>query len=172
MHGIDQVHGKFIKGLPVGKGSVEYFDNTIMEVNFNKLGQIHGKVRIFTTKGHTAQNPTLLAVGLYNQGQPHGPFWVYSKEQFIQIHFENGQLRGENTILVDWEAEWAMMGTLVNNSKLEDAHKIDLDWVGEYNCLQVMRIPKIEVDERTKKGQTYVLNTNYARIELDTMRLF
>merc|ERR1712083_608345 len=100
---------------------------------------MNGKVRLFNS------NDKLLAVGLYRQGQPHGPFWIYSydHEQFAQVHFQYGNLVAEKTLLVDHEAEWAHMGSLVNNSFLVNAKKVDLDWMTEYNCLQVMHIPQI-----------------------------
>ena len=61
---------------------------------------------------------------------------------FIQVHFNEGKIVPENTLLVDFEAEWAILGTLVNGSHLLNPLKIELDWVGEYNCMQVLRIPK------------------------------
>ena len=41
------------------------------------------------------------------------------------------------------------MGSLVNNSFLENAKKVALDWMAEYNCLQVMRIPQIDMSRDT-----------------------
>ena len=60
----------------------------------------------------------------------------------MQVHFNEGKIVPENTLLVDFEAEWAILGTLVNGSHLLNPLKIELDWVGEYNCMQVLRIPK------------------------------
>lgn len=114
-----------------------------MEATFEK-GIINGKVRIFRTDNKRGSSEKLAAVGLYTNGQPHGPFWVLSpnQEQFMQVHFNEGKLVPENTLLVDFEAEWAILGTLVNGSHLLNPLKIELDWVGEYNCMQVLRIPK------------------------------
>ena len=111
-----------------------------MEANFEK-GIINGKVRIFSTAG---RKESLLAVGLYQNGLPHGPFWVLSpqQDQYMQVHFNEGKLVAEGTLLVDFEAEWAILGTLKNGSHLLNPMKIELDWVGEYNCMQVLRIPK------------------------------
>ena len=112
-----------------------------MEATFEK-GIINGKVRIFRTDNKRGSSEKLAAVGLYTNGQPHGPFWVLSpnQEQFMQVHFNEGKLVPENTLLVDFEAEWAILGTLVNGSHLLNPLKIELDWVGEYNCMQVLRI--------------------------------
>jgi hypothetical protein len=53
------------------------------------------------------------------------------------------------------------MGSLVNNSFLENAKKVDLDWMAEYNCLQVMRIPQIDMSRDTVSYQTEV--SHYVR---------
>ena len=50
----------------------------------------------------------------------------------------------EHTVMVDDEADWAWMGTLINGSRLVNATKIDVDWVGEYNCMNILRIPKAD----------------------------
>ena len=87
---------------------------------------------------------TIQAIGLYKNGLPDGPFWIFTgkKDQFVQVHFKQGELIKENTILIDFESEWALMGNLVNRTYLSNAKKIDLDWVGEYHCLTVIRIPE------------------------------
>ena len=46
------------------------------------------------------------------------------------------------------------MGSLVNNSFLVNAKKVDLDWMTEYNCLQVMRIPQIDMSMEKVSYQT------------------
>ena len=111
-----------------------------MEANFDH-GIINGKVRIFQS---ASRQESLLAVGLYKNGLPHGPFWILSpkQDQYMQVHFREGKLVPENTLILDFEAEWAILGTLVNGSHLLNPTKIELDWVGEYNCMQVLRIPK------------------------------
>ena len=43
--------------------------------------------------------------------------------------------------MADFEHEWAMIGTLVNGTYLKNPQKIEIDWVGEYHCLQTIRVP-------------------------------
>ena len=43
--------------------------------------------------------------------------------------------------MADYEHEWAMIGTLVNGTYLKNPQKIEIDWVGEYHCLQTIRVP-------------------------------
>ena len=137
---IESIHGRFVKGYPQGKSTIRYTDRTFMEANFEK-GIINGKVRIFRNE---KRGEKLSAVGLFQNGQPHGPFWILSpdQDQYMQVHFNEGRIVPENTLLLDFEAEWAILGTLVNGSHLLNPLKIELDWVGEYNCMQVLRIPK------------------------------
>ena len=118
-----------------GKARIVYKDGGQLECNFAK-GVINGKARLFD------KHDDILAVGLYEGGRPHGPWWIYARstEQYIFVHFDNGALVEENVVLVDFEAEWGLKGRLVNNTYLEDAQKIDLDWVSDYKCLQVKHL--------------------------------
>ena len=79
-NGVKEVYGKFKKGQPEGKGHIRYEDGSRLEGTFIK-GRMNGKVRLFNS------NDRLLAVGLYRQGQAHGPFWIYSydQDQFAQV---------------------------------------------------------------------------------------
>jgi hypothetical protein len=120
---IDSISGRFTKGFPEGRGTITYFDKCFTE-------------------------------GTFINGRPHGPFWVYSpdQEQVVLVHFDQGHLVPDNVVLLDHDAEWAMMGKLVNDSYLEDVRKIDVDWIGEYKCLTVLRLPKIDdSDEKIAK---------------------
>ena len=79
------VFGRFKKGQPEGKGHIVYKDGSTLHGHFVN-GRINGKVRLFTDKNK------LLGVGLYQQGLPHGPFWIYSyhQEQFAQVRIDIG----------------------------------------------------------------------------------
>ena len=43
--------------------------------------------------------------------------------------------------MAGYEHEWATIGTLVNGTYLKNPQKIEIDWIGEYHCLQTIRIP-------------------------------
>ena len=79
--GIRSVMGNFQKGQPEGNGQIIYTDESTLHGYFVK-GQINGKVRLFNNE------EKLLGVGLYRQGLPHGPFWIYSYNQneFAQVY--------------------------------------------------------------------------------------
>ena len=36
---------------------------------------------------------------------------------------------------------WLVFGILVNGTYLKNPQKIEIDWVGEYHCLQTIRVP-------------------------------
>ena len=79
--GIRSVMANFQKGQPEGNGQIIYTDESTLHGYFVK-GQINGKVRLFNSE------EKLLGVGLYRQGLPHGPFWIYSYNQnkFAQVY--------------------------------------------------------------------------------------
>ena len=56
-----------------------------MEANFIK-GIITGKVRIFNLHNE------LQGVGLYQNGLPHGPFWLTYQDHYVQIHMNMGRI--------------------------------------------------------------------------------
>ena len=56
------------------------------------------------------------------------------------IHFNNGQFTPENTIFLDSNAKYAMMGIL-NGTHLEEAEMIDLEEIAEYRCIPILKIP-------------------------------
>ena len=76
-------------------------------------------------------------------GLPHGPFWVFSflsKDQFMYVHFNHGNLVHENTIVMDTNAKYAMIGTL-NKTHLVDAEMVHLEDIAEYQCMPVLKMP-------------------------------
>ena len=131
---IMNIHGRFVKGQLDGKATIIYNDETKLEATFFN-GVIHGKVRLF------AKHDELQGTGLYENGLPHGPFWFVYEKQYVQVHFDKGRVVEDNVIMVDHENEWAMIGKLVNNTYLIDVRNIDIDWIGDYKCLQVIRVP-------------------------------
>ena len=128
------IHGRFVKGQLDGKATLSYNDDTKLEATFFN-GVIHGKVRLF------AKHDELQGIGLYEDGLPHGPFWFAYEKHYVQVHFDKGRVVADNVIMVEHENEWAMIGKLVNQTYLVDARKIDIDWIGDYKCMQVIRIP-------------------------------
>ena len=68
-----------------GKATIIYNDGTQMEANFIK-GIITGKVRIFNLHNE------LQGVGLYQNGLPHGPFWLTYQDHYVQIHMNMGRI--------------------------------------------------------------------------------
>ena len=61
-----------------------------MEANFIK-GIITGKVRIFNLHNE------LQGVGLYQNGLPHGPFWLTYQDHYVQIHMNMGRIGKKET---------------------------------------------------------------------------
>ena len=65
--------------------------------------------------------------------------------------------------MADYEHEWAMIGTLVNGTYLKNPQKIEIDWVGEYHCLQTIRVPS-ELPNSDHNGHTVnPLNLRFLR---------
>ena len=76
-------------------------------------------------------------------GLPHGPFWVFSflsKHQFMYVHFNHGNLVHENSIVIDTNAKYAMIGTL-NRTHLVDAEMVHLEDIAKYQCMPVLKMP-------------------------------
>ena len=98
---IEFVSGSFIKGLLHGRVVIKYSDdNSYMEANFFK-GVIHGKVRHFDEKDR------LFYVGLYQNGKPDGPFWLYypdtedpKLDQYAFVEFNKGEIVTQNVALM------------------------------------------------------------------------
>ena len=83
---VDQIHGKFAKGLPNGKAKVIYNrDGASLEVEHMKKGVINGLVKQFDGENK------LQMIGNYENGVPHGPFWIIFPSQYIFIHFQKAQ---------------------------------------------------------------------------------
>ena len=101
---IRQISGKFVKGLFNGRGSIMYKDETQMEATFTN-GLISGIVRIYNI------HKQLQAVGLYKEGLPHGPWWAFGASgQFVQVHFDKGNIVKENVIYANLEDKSVMIG--------------------------------------------------------------
>ena len=66
-----------------------------MEANFIK-GVITGKVRIFNLHNE------LQGVGIYQNGLPHGPFWLLYQDHYVQIHVNQGRI-GKNHALKKYD---------------------------------------------------------------------
>ena len=60
----------FLEGLPNGRCSVLFTNGESSEMYF-KDGYVDGKVRHFNSDGQ------LQFVGVYRQGLPHGPVWIF-----------------------------------------------------------------------------------------------
>ena len=88
-------------------------------------------------------------------GLPHGPFWIYSRffEQMVFVHFDNGELIPENVVLIDEKNyQFAVKGKLVNSTFLENPVKVQIDGVGEYNCLQVIKTSELPEQKVLDQG--------------------
>ena len=101
---IKQISGKFVNGQLNGKAMIMYKDETQMEATFSN-GFISGIVHIFNL------HKQLQAIGLYKEGLPHGPWWAFGDlGQFVQVHFNKGQIVKENVIYANSGDESAMIG--------------------------------------------------------------
>ena len=102
---IEKIKGKFVNGILDGKAAIRYKDKTKMKVIFND-GVIQGLVSMWDNK------EILQGVGTYENGLPHGPFWIIESNFFVQIYFEEGKTIQENVVLIDLDKKTAQMGTL------------------------------------------------------------
>ena len=128
------IHGRFHKGVLNGKATITYNDETKLKANFIH-GVIHGNVRLFT------KHNELQGTGLYADGLPHGPFWFIYKNQYVQVHFERGNIIEENVIMTNLNSNLAIIGELINSTYLVNARQVKVDFIGEYKCMQVICIP-------------------------------
>ena len=87
-----KVCGTIQSGKFKGSSRLIFEDGSQMQVYF-KSGLIHGKTFIYD------KNNVLIALGRYEFGLPHGPFWIFNHYQYAQIHFLNGEL-GMQRIMV------------------------------------------------------------------------
>ena len=85
IHDIESIQGKLQNGKLNGKGLVKYKDQTQMSAMFYN-GVIKGKVLLYDKWGK------LQALGLYDDGFPNGPFWIFYYDQIGFIHFKQGHL--------------------------------------------------------------------------------
>ena len=149
---INKITGTLINGSLHGKANIFYYDEMKMKANFEN-GVVKGQVLIYD------KHEDLRGIGLYENGLPHGPFWLIYENQFINVHFENGKMIEENVIFINNEQKTAVMGKLKNNSKLQEVKEIDLEH-GDFKCLKIIRIP-------TKFANSAVINSEkYVKLPL------
>ena len=82
---LGKICGTIKNGKYKGSSRLIFADGSQMQVYF-KSGIIHGKTYLYD------KNDALKAVGRYENGVPHGPFWIFNQYQYAQIHFKNGEL--------------------------------------------------------------------------------
>lgn len=95
---------------------------------------IHGPVLIWN-KDHILQ-----AIGSYQNGMAHGPFWVMQDSIYVQVHFENGYLIAENVIVLDLDRKKATIGTLRDQNHLDQVRNIVVE-TGHFNDIRVIKVP-------------------------------
>ena len=72
----------------------------------------------------------------------------------VFVHFENGELIPDNVVLVDEKNyQFAVKGKLVNSTFLENPVKVQIDGVGEYNCLQVIKTSELPEEKVLEQGK-------------------
>ena len=82
---LGKICGTIQNGKYKGSSRLVFRDGSQMQV-YLKSGIIHGKTYLYD------KNDALKAVGRYENGVPHGPFWIFNQYQYAQIHFKNGEL--------------------------------------------------------------------------------
>ena len=60
----------------------------------------------------------------------------------MYVHFDNGHLVMERSIVIDANAKYALMGNLNQRHYLEEAEMVDLEQMAEYKCMPVLKIPQ------------------------------
>ena len=136
---IKKVSGNFVGGKLNGKGKIHYLDQTEMVANF-QCGIIHGPVLIWN-KHHILQ-----AIGSYQNGMAHGPFWVMQDSIYVQVHFENGYLIAENVIVLDLDRKKATIGTLRDQNHLDQVRNIVVE-TGQFNEIRVIKVPTFQISQ-------------------------
>ena len=82
---LGKICGNIQNGKYKGSSRLFFSDGSQMQVHF-KSGIIHGKTYLYD------KYDALKAVGRYENGVPHGPFWIFNQYQYAQIYFKYGQL--------------------------------------------------------------------------------
>ena len=150
---LKEIRGHLINGVLV-RGTVVFKDDNSKLVGDFDQNCLEGKVFIYS------DNSNLMAVGMYQDGVPHGPFWIMpwivtSSSQYMFLHFFRGQLIPDNTVLFDVRSRFAMMGTLVNGSILDQAQLVEVDQVGLYrDIIPVIKLPPWDAKERCQRLQS------------------
>ena len=80
-----KICGTIKNGKFKGSSRLIFEDGSQMQVYF-KSGVIHGKTYLYD------KNDALKTAGRYENGVPHGPFWIFNQYQYAQIQFKNGEL--------------------------------------------------------------------------------
>ncbi len=141
---------RFVKGVPEGKSTIKYIDNSILVGDFHK-GYIQGRGRLFDSK---AQNE-LQMIASYKGGFVQGPAWIlppdYKQERkAILVHFHQGDIVQDNVILLDQKSGQASIGKLVNDTYLVDVVEMDSLSTSDYNCVKTIKIKKPEVTQKSR----------------------
>ena len=94
----------------------------------------------------------------------------------VFVHFENGELVPENVVLVDEKNyHFAVKGKLVNSTFLENPVKVQIDGVGDHNCLQVIKTKELPEEKVLDQGNslTHLLLVKFLPfLETDSPRNF
>ena len=79
-------------------------------------------------------------IGNYENGWPHGPFWIGNafQKNYTFLHFNQGNLIAQKAVLLNVGSNTGIMGNLVNGSILDQAQNTPINWFGEYKCLKGM----------------------------------
>ena len=131
---VTKIKGQFSKGKLQGKGILTYNDKTKMEANFHQ-NIVHGPVLIRN------KHNTIQALGYYENGQAHGPFWFIHDSTFLQVHFCHGETVEENVILVDADTRHVDIGTLQNGTFLKNVRRISEIETEKYLSIVTVKIP-------------------------------
>ena len=131
---VTKIKGRFSKGKLQGKGIITYIDKTKMEANFRQ-NIVHGPVLVRN------KHNTIQALGYFENGQAHGPFWFIHESTFIQVHFCHGEAVEENVILVDADTRHVDIGTLQNGTILKNARRLSEIETGKYLSTVTVKIP-------------------------------
>ena len=117
---VQEIRGKLNNGVLVS-GTIFFKDDHTKLIGDFHHNCLDGVVKLYT------ENYILMAIGMYENGVPHGPFWVVPwipGSQYMFLHFVQGQLIPANTVVLDTQSRFAMMGTLVNGSILDTSQLI------------------------------------------------
>ena len=155
---VQSIQGNFENGILNGKAVIEYKNYASMQATFVN-GVIHGLTRGFYQPGHFE------IIGNYQNGVPHGPFWIanvsqsvlpegvgqnyqlhyqqspYSQTIYIMVHFNFGKIIPENIIMYESGSKTGIIGKLSNGFFLENAQEISVNWHADYKCLKVIALP-------------------------------